>query len=60
LEIAANQKEEAELLALEASDLEERWRREEELAAIIDGELTPLPFLDQLRRRIGKGDAGDA
>ena len=56
LEISANQKEEEELLALEASDLEERWRREEELAAIIDGELTPLPFLEQLRRRIGGGE----
>ncbi len=55
LEIAANQQQEEELLALEASELEERWRREEELAAIIDGELTPLPLLDQLRRRLGPG-----
>ena len=55
LEIAANQEQEEELLALEASALEDRWRREEELAAIIDGELTPLPLLDNLRRRIGGG-----
>jgi hypothetical protein len=43
LEIAINDDVERQLLELELEALEERWREEEELAAIIDGELTPLP-----------------
>lgn len=52
LEIAANESSEQRLLELELADLEAHWRREEELAAIIDGELTPLPLLEQLRRKV--------
>ena len=52
LEIAANEDAERRLLELELAGLEAHWRREEELAAIIDGELTPTPPLEGLRRRI--------
>lgn len=52
LEIALNDAAERVLLELELRDLEERWRAAEELAAIVDGELTPLPPLEQLRRRL--------
>lgn len=52
LEIAANERGEERLLELELAELEAVWRQEEELARIIDGELTPLPMLEQLRRRV--------
>lgn len=52
LEIAANESAEQRLLELELAELEAHWRREEELAAIIDGELTPLPLLESLRRTL--------
>jgi len=52
LEIAANESAEQHLLELELAELEAHWKREEELAAIVDGELTPLPVLETLRRRI--------
>lgn len=52
LEIAANENSEQRLLELELADLEDHWRREEELASIIDGELTPLPLLEDLRRKV--------
>lgn len=52
LEIAANDVIEQRLLQLELAELEAVWRREEEIAAIADGELTPLPLLESLRRRI--------
>lgn len=52
LEIAANESSEQRLLELELAELESHWRTEEELAAIIDGELTPLPLLEQLRRKV--------
>lgn len=52
LEIAANESSEEHLLELELSELEAVWRQEEELARIIDGELTPLPLLEQLRRKV--------
>ena len=56
LEIAANESTEQHLLELELAELEAHWRREEELAAIIDGELTPLPLLETLRRKVaGQG-----
>ena len=51
LEIAVNEAAEQRLLELEVSCLEAHWRAEEELASIIDGELTPLPLLDHLRRK---------
>lgn len=43
LEIAVNDDAERRLLRMELSAIEARWREEEEIAAIIDGELTPLP-----------------
>ena len=52
LEIAANEATEQRLLELELAELEAHWRREEELASIVDGELTPLPLFESLRRRI--------
>jgi hypothetical protein len=52
LEIALNEASEQRLLELELAELEAHWRREEELAAIVDGELTPLPMLESLRRRL--------
>jgi len=52
LEIAANESSEQRLLEMELAALEAHWRTEEELAAIIDGELTPLPLLEALRRRV--------
>jgi hypothetical protein len=42
LEIAVAEQAERELLDMEAAALELRWREEETLAAIVDGELTPL------------------
>jgi len=56
LEIAVNEASEQHLLELELADLEAHWKQEEELAAIIDGELTPLPVLETLRRKVtGRG-----
>jgi hypothetical protein len=52
LEIAANESSEQRLLELELAELEAHWKAEEELAAIIDGELTPLPLLESLRRKV--------
>ncbi len=49
LEIAANESAEEHLLKLELAELEAHWKREEELAGIVDGELTPLPVLESLR-----------
>ena len=55
LEIATNEAVESRLLRLELAELEAHWRREEELASIVDGELTPLPALELLRRRVSGG-----
>ena len=52
LEIAASEDAEGRLLRLELAGLEAHWKREEELAAIIDGELTPMPLLEALRRKV--------
>lgn len=52
LEVAVNDDAERELLELQLAELEARWREEEELAAIIDGELTDLPLLEKLRLRM--------
>lgn len=52
LEIAANEAIEQKLLEMELAELEAHWRREEELAAIVDGELTSVPTLEALRRKI--------
>ncbi|MDX1645982.1 MAG: hypothetical protein R3304_02465 [Longimicrobiales bacterium] len=55
LEIAANEATEQRLLEAELAEIEAHWRREEELASIIDGELTPLPMLEQMRRLVRGG-----
>jgi hypothetical protein len=55
LEIAVNEATEQRLLELDLGELEAHWRREEELASIVDGELTPLPMLETLRRRVTGG-----
>jgi hypothetical protein len=52
LEIAASESVEQRLLELELAQLEAHWREEETLAEIMDGELTPLPLLESLRRRV--------
>ena len=52
LEIAANDTVEQRLLELELAEVEAHWREEEELASIIDGELTPLPLMESIRRRV--------
>lgn len=43
LEIAVHEEHESRLLSMEVAELEAHWRREEELARIMDGELTFLP-----------------
>lgn len=43
LEIAVNEDRERRLLELELAALEQRWQEEEEIAAIMDGELTWVP-----------------
>ncbi len=52
LEIAANDTVEQHLLELGLAEVEAHWEREEELASIIDGELTPLPMMESLRRKV--------
>lgn len=52
LEIAVHEERERKLLSMKVAELEAHWRREEELAEIMDGSLTPMPVLDSLRRRI--------
>ena len=58
LEIAANESQEQRLLELELAELERHWLEEEELAEIIDGELTPLPVFESLRRKVIGGVGG--
>ena len=54
--VAANESAEQELLELELAQLETHWREEEEMAAIVDGELTPMALLENLRRKVtGRG-----
>ncbi len=45
LEIAVNDDNERKMLELELAEIEQRWREEEEIAAIVDGELTAVPIL---------------
>ena len=45
MEIAVHEERERRLLEMELAELEAHWRREEELAEIIDGELSPAPLL---------------
>ncbi len=44
LEIAVHEERERRLLEMEVAELEAHWRKEEALAEIMDGELTPLPL----------------
>lgn len=57
LEIALNEETERRLLQMELSELEARWRIEEEIAAIVDTELTPLAGFGAFRRAIRSEDA---
>jgi len=52
LEIALNESAEKRLLEMEARALGFMWRREEEIARIIDEELTPLRLLEAHLRRL--------
>ena len=52
LEIALNEENERRLLEMELAELEARWRQEEEIAAIVDGELTGDLGLSRLRKVI--------
>jgi hypothetical protein len=52
LEIALNESVERRMMTLELQALEFMWKREEELAKIIDEELTPKNLLDRHLRRI--------
>jgi hypothetical protein len=51
LEILVSYARERALLRLEMAGLEARWREEEELAGLVDGELTPVPILQSLVKR---------
>lgn len=52
LEIALSESAERRMLDLEARSLEWMWKREEELASIMDGELTPRRVLEEHLRRL--------
>jgi hypothetical protein len=54
LEIAINEETERRLLEMELSELEARWKVEEEIASIVDTELTPLSGFGAFRRSIGR------
>jgi hypothetical protein len=51
LEIAINEETERRLLEMKLAELEARWRVEEEIAAIVDGELTEMPTFHLPRGR---------
>ena len=55
LEITVNAARERTLMRLEVEALQARWRREEELAAVMDGELSPVARLEVLVRRVRGG-----
>jgi len=55
LEITTMDAREGRILKLELEELRFRWRQEEELAALIDGDLTPMPLLGSLIRRVRGG-----
>lgn len=52
MEITVSAARERTLLKLEAQALQARWRREEELAGIVDGDLSPVARLEGLVRRL--------
>ncbi len=55
LEITAIEARERRDMRLELAELKFQWRQEEELAALVDDELTPVPLLDSLIRKIREG-----
>jgi len=55
LEMVTNDARERTLLKMELAELEFRWNREEELAALIDGELTPVGIWGRVLRRAWGG-----
>jgi hypothetical protein len=55
LEIAINEETERRLLEMELSELEARWKVEEEIASIVDTELTPLSGFGAFKRSL-RGD----
>lgn len=56
LEIALSEEDERRLLEMELAELERRWKEEEEIAAIVDRELSFIPGLDRLLgKRPGPG-----
>lgn len=52
LEMVTVEARERALLRLDVEELRFRWRQEEELAALVDGDLTPMPFLNKLVGKI--------
>ncbi len=52
LRVLANDAYEERLLGLEAAAVERQWQREEELASIIDGDLTDIPTLEGMRLKM--------
>ena len=56
MEVAANEAREMRLLRLEMGSLEQYWREAEELASIVDGELTWISGVERMRLR-GVGGA---
>ncbi len=55
LEITVGAARERTLMRLEIEALQARWRDEEKLAALVDGELSPVPLLDGLKQRFRGG-----
>ena len=49
LRVLANDAHEQRLLTLEAAAVERQWQQEEELASIIDGDLTDIPNIEKMR-----------
>ncbi len=58
LEIAVNEEAERRLLEMEVAELERRWREEEEVAAIVDRELSFAPEPGRLREGRPDGAGG--
>lgn len=52
LRVLANDAYEQRLLGLEAAAVERQWQREEELASIIDGDLTDIPSIEGMRLKL--------
>jgi hypothetical protein len=52
LRVLANDAYEQRMLGLEATSIERQWRHEEELASIIDGDLSHAPTLEAMRLKM--------